>query len=68
MNLLDVQDKVLVTGGTGMVGVALQKILPHATYVGSKYDLTKLDRTLELFDEVYLLLKRLYEYKRFRSK
>ena len=52
MNLLDVQDKLLVTGGTGMVGVALQKVLPHATYVGSKYDLTSFDRTMELFEEV----------------
>ena len=52
MNLLDVQDKLLVTGGTGMVGVALQKVLPHATYVGSKYDLTNFDRTMELFEEV----------------
>jgi GDP-L-fucose synthase len=52
MNLLDVQDKVLVTGGTGMVGTALKKVMPHATYVGSKYNLTKLDRTLDLFEEV----------------
>ena len=52
MNLFDVQDKLLVTGGTGMVGVALQKVLPHATYVGSKYDLTNFDRTMELFEEV----------------
>ena len=52
MNLLDVQDKLLVTGGTGMVGVALQKVLPHATYVGSKYDLTNFERTMELFEEV----------------
>ena len=52
MNLLDVQDKVLVTGGTGMVGTALKEVMPHATYVGSKYNLTKLDRTLDLFEEV----------------
>ena len=52
MNLLDVQDKLLVTGGTGMVGVALQKVLPHATYVRSKYDLTNFERTMELFEEV----------------
>ena len=32
---------ILVTGGTGMVGKALQKIIPNATYVSSKdYDLT----------------------------
>ena len=32
--------KILVTGGTGMVGQYLQDILPSATYIGSKdYDL-----------------------------
>ncbi len=52
MNILEEQDKVLVTGGTGMVGKALQEIMPHATYVGSEYNLTKFDQTLELFDQV----------------
>ena len=33
-------NKVLITGGTGMVGKHLQEILPNAIYVGSKdYDL-----------------------------
>ena len=53
MNLFDVQDKLLVTGGTGMVGVALQKILPYATYVGSKYDLTNLDYRKQNYDAVF---------------
>ena len=51
MNLLNVQNKVLVTGGTGMVGRAMQEIMPNATYVGSQYDLTKLEQTKELFLE-----------------
>lgn len=33
---------LLVTGGTGLVGNALQKVCPDAVYIGSKdYDLTK---------------------------
>lgn len=52
MNILNVQDRVLVTGGTGMVGTALQKIMPHATYVGSEYDLTNFESTLQLFGEI----------------
>ena len=52
MNLLSVQDRVLVTGGTGMVGVALQEIMPNAVYVGSKYDLTNYEQTTQLFSEV----------------
>ena len=51
MNLFDVQDKLLVTGGTGMVGVALQKFC-LTQLMGSKYDLTNFDRTMELFEEV----------------
>ena len=50
MNILNLQDKVLVTGGTGMVGEAMKRIMPHAIYVGSEYDLTKFDKTLELFE------------------
>jgi len=49
MNLLNVQNKVLVTGGTGMVGRALQEVMPNANYVGSKYDLTKFEQAKELF-------------------
>ena len=43
--------KVLVTGGTGMVGRALQKVLPTADYVGSEYDLTKYEQVVKLFEE-----------------
>jgi GDP-L-fucose synthase len=44
-------EKILVTGGTGMVGRALQKVLPDAAYVGSKYDLTKYDQVVKLFEK-----------------
>ena len=37
--------KILVTGGTGMVGKYLQSILPDATYIGSKdCDLTDINK------------------------
>ena len=49
MDILSVQEKVLVTGGTGMLGVALQKIMPNANYVGSEFDLTSFDETMKLF-------------------
>ena len=29
-------NKIIVTGGTGMVGQSLQKIMPNATYLSSK--------------------------------
>jgi GDP-L-fucose synthase len=32
--------KILVTGGTGMLGKHLQKIIPEAYYIGSEFDLT----------------------------
>ena len=51
MSILQNQHKVLVTGGTGMVGVALQRVMPSATYVGSEYDLTNYQRTVELFEK-----------------
>ncbi len=44
-------EKILVTGGTGMVGKALQKILPSAIYVGSEYNLTKYEETVRLFED-----------------
>ena len=44
------QDKVLVTGGTGMVGKALQKVLPGANYISSKdCDLTKYSEAEYIF-------------------
>ena len=36
---MNMNDKILITGGTGMVGKHLQKILPEAVYVGSNIDL-----------------------------
>ena len=42
--------KILVTGGTGMVGRYLQQILPEAKYIGSKdCDLTNYDMTYGVF-------------------
>ena len=41
--------KILVTGGTGLVGKHLQDILPEAIYVSSSaYDLTKVDEVEEM--------------------
>jgi len=51
MDILNFQDEVLVTGGTGMVGKALQKAMPYAHYIGSEYDLTRYERTVQLFEE-----------------
>ena len=46
-------NKILVTGGTGMLGMHLKKILPTAIYVGSKdYDLTDLKDTKKLLKKV----------------
>lgn len=52
MNILEHQDKVLVTGGTGMVGRALQRIMPNATYVGSECNLVDHRETIKLFKTV----------------
>lgn len=44
--------ELLVTGGTGLVGHALQKIHPNAIYVGSKdYDLTKEKEVKSMFEK-----------------
>ena len=43
---------ILVTGGTGLVGNALQKINPDAIYISSKdFDLTKEDEVISMFEE-----------------
>lgn len=43
--------KILVTGGTGLVGRNLQEQLPNAIYVSSKqFDLTKEDDVRNMFD------------------
>ena len=51
MSILEKQEKVLVTGGTGMAGRALQKLMPNAIYIGSEYDLTKYAATQAAFAE-----------------
>jgi GDP-L-fucose synthase len=44
--------KLLVTGGTGLVGNALQKVCPDAIYVSSKdYDLTKEVEVKTMFEK-----------------
>ena len=43
-------NKILVTGGSGLVGKYLKKILPHAKYISSKdYDLTSENDVKRLF-------------------
>jgi GDP-L-fucose synthase len=42
---------ILITGGSGMVGKSLLKLLPHSIYVSSKdYDLTKEDDVKRMFE------------------
>ena len=50
--------KILVTGGTGLVGTYLKKILPEATYVSSKdYNLLdKKEKKLLLNSTIFLPL------------
>ena len=44
--------KLLITGGTGLVGNALQKVYPDAIYVSSKdYDLTKEVKVKAMFEK-----------------
>jgi GDP-L-fucose synthase len=44
-------DKILVTGGSGLCGKYLQKILPSAHYMSSKdYDLTIQDKVKEMYE------------------
>ena len=44
--------KLLVTGGTGLVGNVLQKVYPDAIYVSSKdYDLTKEVKVKAMFEK-----------------
>ncbi|MCK4500713.1 NAD-dependent epimerase/dehydratase family protein [Candidatus Babeliales bacterium] len=48
MNYID----LLITGGTGLVGHALQKIQPDAVYISSKdFDLTKEDQVKAMYEK-----------------
>ena len=45
-------EKILVTGGSGMVGQSLKKIMPDATYLSSKdYNLTSEMEVWKMLDE-----------------
>ena len=44
--------RVLVTGGTGMVGKHLKEVLPDATYIGSGVDLRDWTSTNILFNKI----------------
>ena len=45
-------NKILVTGGSGLVGKHLQDILPNAIYISSKdYDLTDLQQVRDMMNE-----------------
>jgi len=45
--------KILVTGGTGLVGNALQDVIPNATFVSSEdYDLRNAHRAYHMFTDV----------------
>ena len=45
--------KILVTGGNGMVGKSLKKIMPNAIYLSSKnYDLTSELEVIKMFEDI----------------
>ncbi len=47
------EDRILVTGGTGMVGKHLQELIPNATFVGSKdYSLTNIFAVQAMFNDI----------------
>ena len=46
------KDKILITGGTGLVGYQLQKLLPDAICIGSEFDLRDTIVVNELFNKV----------------
>ena len=45
-------NKILVTGGTGMVGKHLMKLLPDAIYIGSEFDLRDWIAVDSLLDKI----------------
>ena len=47
------KNKILVTGGTGLIGKYLQKEMHNATYVGSSdYNLNKNDQVIKMFQDI----------------
>jgi GDP-L-fucose synthase len=45
--------KILVTGGTGLIGKYLQKEMPNAVYVGSSdYNLTNNNEVIKMFQDI----------------
>lgn len=47
------KNKILVTGGTGLIGKYLQKEMPNAVYVGSSdYNLTKNEEVIKMFQDI----------------
>lgn len=47
------ENKIVVTGGSGMVGKSLKKIMPDAVYLSSKdYDLTSEEDVIRMYDEL----------------
>ena len=47
------KNKILVTGGTGLIGKYLQQEMPNAVYVGSSdYNLTKNDEVINMFQDI----------------
>ena len=44
--------RILITGGTGMIGTALQEVAPKATFVSSKqYDLREVEQVEQMFGQ-----------------
>ncbi len=47
------KNKILVTGGTGLIGKYLQKEMPSAVYVGSSdYNLTRNEEVIKMFEDI----------------
>ena len=47
------ENRILVTGGTGLIGKYLQNEMPNASYVGSSdYNLTKNDEVIKMFKDI----------------
>ena len=47
------KNKILVTGGTGLIGKYLQQQMPNAVYVGSSdYNLTKNNEVIRMFQDI----------------